>query len=95
MALDVFLHEYCCSGENVSIRAIRGMLAISVLFAVFFDILLNVIFAPARESSLSPVKSFRPTGLTQFDLQVGINPAAWAVTYVRLKWILSFDVIVY
>ena len=77
------------------IRAVRGILAIIVLSAVFFYTLLNVIFAPVKETALSPVKSFRISGATPTDLLENINFPTWTVTYVRLRYILSFNVVVF
>ncbi|KJA20356.1 hypothetical protein HYPSUDRAFT_1092600 [Hypholoma sublateritium FD-334 SS-4] len=68
-------------GETGPIRAVRGILAIVVLSAVLFYTLLNVIFAPVKETALSPVKSFRITGFTPDDLLENINSPAWTVTY--------------
>lgn len=64
-------------------RAVRGVLAIIILSAVLFYTLSNVIFAPVKETALSPVKSFRISGYTPSDLLEDINIPAWDVTYVR------------
>ncbi|KJA20332.1 hypothetical protein HYPSUDRAFT_43228 [Hypholoma sublateritium FD-334 SS-4] len=72
-------------GETISIRAIRGILAITVLSAVFFYALLDVVFAPIKETALSPVKSFRITGYTPVDLDENTESPAWIVNYVLQK----------
>lgn len=73
------------------IRAIRGILAIVVLLAIFFYTLLNVIFWPIKEAALSPVKEYRIAGDEPFDLlKKTINPG-WRVTYVRLTHIQYFN----
>ena len=64
-------------------RAIRGVFAIIILSAVLFYALLNVIFAPVKETALSPVKSYRISGFTPSDLLEDINIPAWDVTFVR------------
>ncbi|KJA20333.1 hypothetical protein HYPSUDRAFT_816951 [Hypholoma sublateritium FD-334 SS-4] len=68
-------------GETMSIRAIRGILAIVVLSAVFFYTLLNVIFAPIKEAALSPVKTYRISGIAPTDLLDHTFIPVWMVTY--------------
>lgn len=77
--------EYWCSGETVYIRAVRGILAIIVLSVVFFYTLLEVIFAPIKETELSPIKTYRISGITPTNLIKYIEPPVWRVTYVRLR----------
>ncbi|KJA21276.1 hypothetical protein HYPSUDRAFT_88078 [Hypholoma sublateritium FD-334 SS-4] len=84
-------------GEAMSIRAIRGILAIVVLFAVLLYTFLNVIFAPIQETALSPIKSYRVSGVTPYDLLDGINYPTWHVSYrsqdsTRLTSLISLDV---
>ncbi len=68
----------------MSIRAIRGILAICVLSAVIAYTLLNVVLSPVKEAALSPVKTYRISGITPSDLlQNTLNPA-WRVTFVRI-----------
>lgn len=89
------LMGYRCRGETVSIRAMRGILAIIVLFAILFYTLLNVIFAPIQETALSPVKSYRISGVKPYDLLEGINYPAWTVNYVSLRYTLSLNDLFY
>ena len=60
-----------------------------VLSAVFSYALLNVIFVPIKETALSPVKTYRISGLTPTDLVDNTNFPAWRVTYVRTNFTLS------
>lgn len=66
----------------MSIRAIRGIMAITVLFAVLLYTFANVIFAPMQETALSPVKTYRISGIKPYDFLDGINPPSWIVNYV-------------
>lgn len=75
------------------IRAIRGTLAIIFLFAVFFYTLLNVVFVPIKDTGLSLVKTYHISGITLTNLLVNTEHPAWRVTYVRSRYILSFNYI--
>ena len=73
------------------IRAARGILAIIVLSAIFFYTLLDVVYAPIKETALSPIKTYRISGIAPSDLGAETEYPMWLVTYVRLKFILSFN----
>lgn len=73
------------------IRAARGILAIIVLSAIFFYILLDVVYAPIKETALSPVKTYRISGIAPSDLGAETQPPVWTVALVRTRLILSFN----
>ena len=80
----IFLIDICfsISGENLPVRASRGVFTIFILSAVLFYALLNVIFAPLKEAALSPVKSYRISASTPSDRLENINVPAWDVMFV-------------
>ena len=89
------LTRYNCSGETVSIRAIRGVMATIVLFAILFYTLLNVVLAPIKETGLSPVKLFRIPGVEPADLLEHTYDPVWRVTYVSFTYKSSLNCLVY